>query len=93
MDEEYKASLPRTDSRLRLDRYWLEKGNMELAAKEKHLLEEKQRNERKEREQKSLEWHPKYWKRIENGELKWGWEYVRIQDYWGEKGQQKEHKM
>jgi hypothetical protein len=64
MDSEYRALLPETDSRLRGDRYALEKGNMDLAGKEKHRLEEEQRAKRKERETKGETYKPKYFEVI-----------------------------
>ena len=41
LTEEMKQKLPRSDSRLRPDQRALEEGNLELAAEEKHRLEEK----------------------------------------------------
>ena len=50
--------LPRTDTRLRPDIRYLEEGNFERAAAEKHRLEEKQRAARKDREAKDDKWVP-----------------------------------
>jgi len=49
LPDSMKAILPPTDSRLRPDRYALEKGDTKTAAAEKHILEEKQREERKKK--------------------------------------------
>lgn len=51
--KELKEDLPHTDSRLRPDQRALENHNLELAASEKHRLEEKQRARRKENEKKN----------------------------------------
>lgn len=50
LPEELRKELPPTDSRLRPDQRALENHNLELAASEKHRLEEKQRKKRKEHE-------------------------------------------
>lgn len=52
LTEELKNSLPPTDSRLRPDQRALESHDYDLAAKEKHRLEEKQRKVRKENDKK-----------------------------------------
>lgn len=62
MDSEYESILPPTDSRLRGDRRALEKGDNDLAGKEKHRIEEEQRAIRRERESKHEEYSPKYFK-------------------------------
>lgn len=49
---ELRAVIPPTDSRLRPDQRALEEHNYDLAASEKHRLEEKQRKVRKENEKK-----------------------------------------
>jgi len=51
MSDAYKSVLPPTDSRLRGDRYYLEKDNLEMAGSEKHRLEEKQRRKKRKRRQ------------------------------------------
>lgn len=55
-----KAILPPTDSRIRPDRYWLEKGDTKKAASEKHRVEEKQRAERRQRERAGTDWSPRW---------------------------------
>jgi len=63
LPEEMKPFLPRSDSRLRPDQRALEDGNFELAASEKHRLEEKQRAARKWRaENPGNDFKPKYFK-------------------------------
>jgi len=90
MDAELEATLPPNDSRLRGDRRELERGNLDLAGKEKVRLEEKQRTERKDRETSSEEYVPKYFKKVEeNGNEKW----VYYGNYWEEKEERiKNHK-
>jgi len=58
MSEEYEKTIPKTDSRLRGDRRYLEKGDLEMAGKEKHRLEEEQRKIRKDREAKGDKYAP-----------------------------------
>lgn len=82
MTPEYEAQLPRTDSRIRSDRRELEKGNVDLAGKEKVRLEEKQRAERRDRETKNEEYVPKYFKQTEK-DGKEQWEYIG--QYWEER--------
>ena len=57
LPESLKEKLPKTDSRFRPDQIALENGQFELAASEKHRLEEKQRAARKLLEG---EYTPKY---------------------------------
>jgi len=83
MSDTYKSLLPPNDSRLRTDRYYLEKDDLEKAGAEKHRLEEKQRSEKKEREVKQEEWNPKYFKKIDDPQL--GHKYVYIGKYWEER--------
>lgn len=83
MSEAYKTVLPPTDSRIRGDRLALEKEDLELAASEKVRLEEKQRGDRKDRENKSEEWEPKYFKKVDDAEH--GHKYVYVGKYWEER--------
>ena len=83
MDKEYQAILPPTDSRLRGDRLALEKGNVDLAGKEKHRLEEEQRAKRKERETKGESYKPKYFESQSDEEHGHLWKYIG--DYWAER--------
>jgi len=82
VDPNYEAVLPPTDSRLRGDRRELERGNNELAGKEKVRLEERQRSDRKDRETAKEEYIAKYYSRIEedDGNVKW----VYNGKYWEE---------
>ncbi|KAE8387184.1 Oxysterol-binding protein-domain-containing protein [Aspergillus alliaceus] len=58
-----KQYLPPTDTRLRPDQRAMEEGEYDLAANEKHRLEEKQRAKRRERETKGEEYQPKFFTR------------------------------
>jgi len=80
MSDSYKDILPSTDSRLRGDRFYLEKDDLEMAGSEKHRLEEKQRAEKKERELNQEEWQPKYFKKVEDPDH--GSVYQYIGQYW-----------
>jgi hypothetical protein len=65
--DSYKdKNLTKTDSRLRPDRIALENLDYNLAASEKHRLEEAQRHKKKVRDEKSLLWIPKYFVEDEN---------------------------
>jgi hypothetical protein len=78
-----RAILPPTDSRLRKDRYALEKGDAKTAAIEKHIIEEKQRAERKLREKNGEQWFPKYFQKGIDSD---GQEYYKyIGNYWEER--------
>jgi anti-sigma28 factor (negative regulator of flagellin synthesis) len=81
--EAYKKILPPNDSRLRGDRWGLEKEDLDTAGKEKHRLEEKQRAERKERETKGIHYVQKYFKKIPDDE--WGFQWVYMGGYWEER--------
>jgi len=83
MNEEYQATLPPRDSRFRTDRLNLEQDNQDVAGKEKHRLEEKQRSERKEREAKGIKWEPKYFKQQEHATF--GHLYIYTGNYWEER--------
>jgi len=83
LDDKYEAILPPTDSRLRPDRRWLEKGDNDTAGKEKHRLEEEQRAIRRARETKGEEYHPKYFKSVNDD--KWGHRWVYQGGYWEER--------
>jgi len=84
LDDKYEAILPPTDSRLRGDRRYLEKGDLDTAGKEKVRIEEEQRAKRKSREQKGETYEPKYFKKAETeGGHKWNY----VGDYWAEREQ------
>jgi hypothetical protein len=85
LSEELKAVIPQTDSRLRPDLRALEKHENELAASEKHRLEEKQRKKRKENEKnKNYKHIPMYFTETYDditGDLV----YVYNNQYWQDK--------
>jgi hypothetical protein len=58
LTDEMKQQLPPTDSRFRPDQRALEMQDYELASKEKHRLEEKQRQTRKIREKSKFKYKP-----------------------------------
>lgn len=60
IDENLKAYLAPTDTRLRPDQRAMEDGKYDLAADEKHRVEEKQRAARKERETKRQNYKPNW---------------------------------
>ncbi|KAE8315722.1 Oxysterol-binding protein-domain-containing protein [Aspergillus transmontanensis] len=63
LPEDLKQYLPPTDTRLRPDQRAMEEGEYEIAADEKHRVEEKQRAKRRERETKGEEYQPKFFTR------------------------------
>jgi len=84
MDETLQNILPPTDSRLRCDRLLVEKNEFSSATRVKRMMEERQRQDRKEREELGEEWVPSYFHSIpdENGgEPNW----VYFGDYWEER--------
>ncbi|RAH83972.1 hypothetical protein BO86DRAFT_387427 [Aspergillus japonicus CBS 114.51] len=69
-----KEHLPPTDTRLRPDQRAMEEGEYDLAASEKHRVEEKQRAKRRERETNGDEYQPKWFTRAQcpvTGEEYW----------------------
>ncbi|GAM23883.1 hypothetical protein SAMD00019534_070580, partial [Acytostelium subglobosum LB1] len=70
---EYEKILPTTDSRLRTDRRALEASDMDTASKQKHVLEEKQREDKKARVAAGQEWETKYFKKAEDKEHGYRW--------------------
>jgi len=84
LSDELKSLLPPTDSRLRLDKEKLVSGDIESATKIKKIMEERQRQEKKNRES---EWIPTFFHQIpdENGGHMW----VYSGDYW----EQREKKL
>ena len=79
-----RRKLPKTDSRLRPDQRALENRQLDLAASEKHRLEEKQRAARKELEKQGLQYKPKYLKASVN-EVTGEAIYIPDRDYWQER--------
>jgi len=78
-----KHYLPPGDSRLRPDRYALEKGDVKTAAAEKFALEERQREERRKREKSGTEWTPKWFKLSKDEDGQDFYEYLG--GYWEER--------
>jgi len=80
-DQEMEAILLPTDSRRRLDRHFLEKGETDSATYWKKVMEERQRQDRKTRRDT---WHPVWFKKVDQsdilGEGKSMWVYTS--DYW-----------
>ena len=60
METSLIGKLPPTDSRLRPDQRALEEGDLRMAADEKMRLEDKQRKAKKQRDEKGIEYKPKY---------------------------------
>jgi len=88
-DREMETILPPTDSRRRLDRYFLEKGETDSATFWKKAMEERQRHDRKSRKET---WQPLWFKKIEQddtlGEGKSMWVYCG--DYWEQRSRKVE---
>ena len=86
LPDEMKAVLPRSDSRLRPDQRALENHQNELAAEEKHRLEEKQRAARKWRaENPGNDFRPKYFKQVVDPDSNEGYYAYGVdgcRDYW-----------
>jgi len=88
-DKEMEAILPPTDSRRRMDRYFLEKGDTDSATFWKKAMEERQRHDRRHRRDT---WQPVWFKKIEQndafGEGKSMWVYCG--DYWEQRARKVE---
>lgn len=81
LTDSMRDHLPPTDTRLRPDQRALENGDYDLAASEKHRLEEKQRAARKVLAEQGLEYKAKYFEQFEDpetGESMWR----LCRDYW-----------
>jgi len=63
-----KGRLPKTDSRLRPDQRAVEQLDLDRAEQIKAMLEEKQRERRKEMDDMGTEWIPRWFTRVEGGE-------------------------
>ncbi|GKZ34777.1 hypothetical protein AbraIFM66950_005133 [Aspergillus brasiliensis] len=79
LPEGLKECLPPTDTRLRPDQRAMEEGEYDVAATEKHRVEEKQRAKRRERETKGEEYKPKWFNRAKCP--------VTGEEYWAHNGQ------
>eukprot|EP01116_Phalansterium_solitarium_P017319 TRINITY_DN4233_c0_g1_i1.p1 TRINITY_DN4233_c0_g1~~TRINITY_DN4233_c0_g1_i1.p1 ORF type:complete len:242 (-),score=105.04 TRINITY_DN4233_c0_g1_i1:274-999(-) len=75
--------LPPTDSRLRPDRAALEVADTKTAAAEKYRLEQKQREEKRQRGDKA--WVPRYFKKSVDQDSEEFWEFTGT--YWAEREQ------
>jgi len=88
-DKDMESILPPTDSRRRLDRYFLEKGETDSATFWKKAMEERQRHDRKTRKET---WQPLWFKKVEQndslGEGKSMWVYCG--DYWEQRSRKVE---
>ncbi|GFF53658.1 putative oxysterol binding protein [Aspergillus lentulus] len=74
LPEGLREHLPPTDTRLRPDQRAMEDGEYDLAANEKHRVEEKQRAKRREREARGEEYRPQWFTRAKcpiTGEEYW----------------------
>ncbi|KAN0038853.1 hypothetical protein ACTA71_001045 [Dictyostelium dimigraforme] len=83
MSKEYQAVLPSTDSRVRMDRIYLEKEENKLANKEKNKIEEREREKRKSRESKKEVWKPNYFSKREDSKYGYRWDFNG--KYWDER--------
>ena len=64
VDDEMRKTLPPSDCRHRPDQRFMEESNLDMAAAEKHRLEEKQRAIRKHREKNNIEYRCKYFEQV-----------------------------
>lgn len=80
---EYEAILPKTDSRLRGDRRALEHGDLDLAGKTKHELEEAQRAAKRARDAKGEQWATRYFEKVPDPEFGHVWK--ENGKYWEER--------
>lgn len=92
LTDEYKAVLPISDARLRTDLRALENGDFDLAATEKHRLEEKQRAARKWRtENPGNDFVPKYFRQMldsDTQEQYYAYGAEGCRDYWEDRAKQ-----
>lgn len=91
MNDTHERLLPPTDSRLRPDRRFLEKGDSNMAGVWKNRLEEKQRADRKLRDKHQVEnWTPKWFQLLPEQGTNGGqmWQYVG--GYWEEREKKQE---
>lgn len=81
LPDEIREHLPPTDTRFRPDQRALENGDFDLAATEKHRLEEKQRAARRKLAEEGQEYKAKYFELFEDPET--GEQMWRLcRDYW-----------
>lgn len=79
-----RVKLPSTDTRLRPDQRAHENGEADLAASEKHRLEEKQRAARKAREKAGEDYESRYLTKKKE-EITGEFRYALTRDYWQER--------
>jgi len=87
-DELQAQALPKTDSRLRQDRFALGQKDYKKAASEKSKLEKDERAKRKQRELQGKIWAPKYFVRRTDGPG--GPDYSFNGSYWEQRNQRRE---
>ncbi|XP_061860844.1 oxysterol-binding protein-related protein 6 isoform X6 [Colius striatus] len=80
LDPLLKDLLPATDARFRPDQRLLEEGNIEAAASEKQRIEELQRARRRYMEENSIEYVPKFFKKVIDANQREAW--VTNDTYW-----------
>lgn len=80
LDPVLKDLLPTTDARFRPDQRLLEEGNVEAAASEKQRIEELQRSRRRYMEENSIEYVPKFFKKVIDANQREAW--VTNETYW-----------
>uniref|UniRef100_A0A8C6ZTV3 Oxysterol-binding protein n=1 Tax=Nothoprocta perdicaria TaxID=30464 RepID=A0A8C6ZTV3_NOTPE len=80
LDPALKDLLPTTDARFRPDQRLLEEGNVEAAAIEKQRIEELQRSRRRYMEENSIEYVPKFFKKVMDANQREAW--VTNDTYW-----------
>jgi len=83
LTDEYRAVLPASDSRLRGDLRALADHNTKLASKEKHIIEERERQKRRAASSQGLQWVPRYFKKEPDAKFGHVWKYVG--NYWEER--------
>jgi len=82
-DFEDEDHLPPTDSRLRLDRKFLQEGDVYRATQYKKILEERQRADKKKREEENKEWETTWFEEVSDEEG--GKIWVFKGDYWDQR--------
>uniref|UniRef100_A0A8C0ERX3 Oxysterol-binding protein n=1 Tax=Bubo bubo TaxID=30461 RepID=A0A8C0ERX3_BUBBB len=80
LDPLLKDLLPTTDARFRPDQRLLEEGNVEAASSEKQRIEELQRGRRRYMEENSIEYVPKFFKKVIDANQREAW--VTNDTYW-----------
>ncbi|PLN77706.1 Oxysterol-binding protein-domain-containing protein [Aspergillus taichungensis] len=85
LPEGLKEHLPPTDTRLRPDQRAMEEGEYDLAAEEKHRVEEKQRAKRRERDMNGDEYQPQWFTRAKCP--------ITGEDYWAHNGKKRKHRQ